>query len=436
MNIININLNSKIIKFHNISCNFSINDIINEIDEHIIGQKSAKKSLLISIKNHFRKNKVKNELKNVIKLPNILMIGATGVGKTELLNQIIRTLDISAKKVNATDFTTKGYQGLDVDFIIHDFVESEIAKMKTNLNEKNKKKNLENSFKIIKDLIKKQKKDLYNDFNLKDFKGKKYDEILLFFNMDTIENDNYHDTQILINNFNQLLNDSFSNKKKYSIKKIKEMLIDEEGNSDLSEDIIKEKINYIENYGIIFIDEIDKIVEKRDQKTEVNREGVQRDLLSIIDGTVIYTKYGKVNTKNMLFIAAGAFHLSKPEELIPELQGRLSSIINLNPLNKQNIKDIITKKKFNIIEQYKALFAIDGVKIEFEKNAIDAIVEIIDFLNTEYDNIGMRRIPAVFEKITESLYDENQKNVIITEDFVKKKISYLYKRYNISKFIL
>ncbi|BFI91105.1 hypothetical protein SSAmo_0960 [Enterobacterales bacterium endosymbiont of Anomoneura mori] len=430
------------------------NKIVSKLNLHIIGQNNAKKKIAIALRNRWRIKNLEKKLKKKIKTNNILMVGPTGVGKTEIFRILSKITNSPFIKVEATRFTEIGYVGKEVDSIIHELVENSYKIVKKKNIKKNIKKIKKLSAKriiniLIKNIIIKKTfkqiiylykiliKKLYNNeinnikIKTKLFLKKTNNEILINNKTNKIVNQ----IQNIINNFNNF-------KKKISIKKILFFFEEEEILKIFkNKKINKEIIDNVEQKGIVFIDEIDKICKISNySNSEISREGVQRDLLPLIEGCNVLTKYGNIKTENILFIASGAFHSSKPSDLMQELQGRLPIYVKLNSLKKKDFEKILIEPKFSLIEQYKRLILTEGVKIEFTKDSILKLAEIAYIYNKEIKNIGARRLHTILEILLEDiLYNiENIKNkiIIIDKKYVKKKFKNFYVKEDLNKFIL
>lgn len=440
--------------------------IVKELDKYIIGQNDAKKEIAIAVRNRWRRSQLRQELAEEVTPRNILMIGPTGVGKTEIARRIAKIMNFPFRKVNATDYTTRGYHGLDVDHIIQSLIENSVQKIRELFEEKYKKQSEENARQKIKEILQEQfatekivhenveKSADKNKFDEKKFINGKYDDIEIEIEISQ-HSDPYSsfdlpgfggESKIGIMNISDVLHKAVGgvkNKKlrKCTVKKAIELLIEEENEKIMDEEsIIKNAIEFAENYGIVFIDEIDKIIEKKDFKTDVNREGVQRDLLPLIEGSIVPTKFGNVKTNHILFIAAGAFHLNKPEELLPELQGRLPIQTTLNSLSGQDFERILCEVKFNLILQQQEMFKTEGVELQFAKAAIAEIARITHFLNQQVENIGARRLHAVIEKILKEINfeycDMKDEKITIDKKYVTEKMKDMLKEFDLSKFII
>ena len=458
---------------------FTPKEIVEELDKYIIGQEAAKKSVAVALRNRYRRNLLPDGIKEEIKPKNILMIGPTGVGKTEIARRLSKLVEAPFVKVEATKFTEVGYVGRDVDSMVRDLVEESTRMTKDKKIEEvydKGKKIAEN--KIVDILLpmpsrKKPKNPLEALFvdvdenqeetsdkneeilarrkELKEalIKGELEDKII------EIEvEEKFNPTIELFSGFgmeeyNIDMEDLFGDvmpkktkKRKVSIKEARKIIGNQEAQKLIDMDrVVELSINNAEQNGIIFIDEIDKIAGyDYGSGPDVSREGVQRDILPIIEGTTVMTKYGPVKTEHILFIAAGAFHVSKVGDLIPELQGRFPIRVELENLTEDNFVEILTKPKNAIIKQYQSLLATENVKLNFNSDAIKAIAKVAYMANEQSENIGARRLQTVLEKLLEDISyeasDLENKEVIIDEDYVNHKLmEHIYQK-DISKYIL
>lgn len=436
--------------------------IVELLDKYIIGQEEAKKSIAIAIRNRYRRMKVKEEYRDEIIPKNILMIGPTGVGKTEIARRVAKIIGAPFVKVEATKYTEVGYVGRDVESMIRDLTEVAFREVQSEKIKNVDKKAHKEAIKRISEILKpypnsntsnnpllsiftpsipeEVKRDIDNqrlELIEKIEKGL-MDEEYIEIDIESkplIEAYFVPGTNITFDQYGIDINELFSSlypkrtkKKKVKIKEAIELLKVEEAKKLIDyEEVKKEAIWRAENLGIIFIDEIDKIASRGETRgPDVSREGVQRDLLPIIEGTVVLTKYGAVKTDHILFIAAGAFHISKPTDLIPELQGRFPIRVKLKNLNKHDFYKILKHSENSLVKQYKLLLEVENIFVEFTDDAILAIAEIAENLNNTTENIGARRLHAIIEKVVEDLSFnieeyKNQK-VIIDRLFVYDKL--------------
>ncbi|TCS89647.1 ATP-dependent HslUV protease ATP-binding subunit HslU [Keratinibaculum paraultunense] len=453
--------------------------IVEELDKYIIGQDKAKKAVAIALRNRYRRNLLSEEFKDEIKPKNILMIGPTGVGKTEIARRLSKLVKAPFVKVEATKFTEVGYVGRDVDSMIRDLVEESIRMVKVKkieevydksekiadekildilipISSKGKNSNpLEALFNIKeeddenslkdKELIMNKRREIREKL----LNGELEDEII-----EIDVEDNYNSTIELFSTFgieeyNINMEDIFGDflpkktkKKKVTIREARKIISDQEAQKLIDMDeVVSLGIERAQETGIIFIDEIDKIAGKDyGGGPDVSREGVQRDILPIIEGTTVMTKYGPVKTDHILFIAAGAFHVSKVSDLIPEIQGRFPIRVELESLTEENFVEILTKPKNAIIKQYQLLLGTEGIKLEFTDEAIKAIARYAYIANEQSENIGARRLQTVLEKLLEDISfeasDLDDKDIIIDETYVNEKLMAHIQQRDISKYIL
>lgn len=436
--------------------NLSPKEIVAELDRFIIGQAEAKRAVAIALRNRYRRKMVKQPLKDDITPKNILMIGPTGVGKTEISRRLAKLTNAPFIKIESTKFTEVGYVGKDVDSIIRDLIENAYNLVKEKHIEKVKQQAKENVEKrIIEALVgkdaseetKQKFKKLLESGSLE----KNEIEVDLKDNSSPFASIDIpglpSGAQMGMLNVTDMLGKALGkNVKKVSVtveEARKQLLKDESDKLVDNESIIKQAIDLSENEGIVFIDEIDKISVRNEGRSgaEVSREGVQRDLLPILDGTTVTTKYGTVKTDHILFIASGAFHLSKPSDLLPELQGRLPIRVQMQPLTEDDLLKILKEPESSLIKQYTGLLAVDKYKISFTENALKNIAKIAFSVNKNVENIGARRLSTVMEKLLEEISFEagNNKDEVeiqIDEAYVESKLSSIAKSQDLSKFIL
>lgn len=467
--------------------------IVVELDKYIIGQDNAKKSVAIALRNRYRRSLIPEEMREEITPKNILMIGPTGVGKTEIARRLAKLTDAPFVKVEATKFTEVGYVGRDVDSMVRDLVEAAIRVTKAKkMAEKyeiadglaeekiimaiipGKRKestdaSSHNPFNILlgntgyktqkQQYEEAQSKHAENDESIQDIelareqvrqqlREGKLEEQYIQIEVDDIPKGNQLDMSnegmsIAIGNIFGDMMPKKKKKKSVKVKDARKILREQEAQNLLDMDqITDEALENAEQNGIIFIDEIDKIATSSNygRGADVSREGVQRDILPIVEGSVINTKYGPVKTDHILFIGAGAFHIAKPTDLIPELQGRFPIRVELENLNEEAFKKILTVPENAIIKQHKMLFETEGVKLEFTDNAISTIAKLSLMMNEQSENIGARRLHTVLEKLLEDisfdLPNDELKEVIVDEDFVNGKFADSIHAYDVDKYIL
>lgn len=428
-------------------------EIVAQLDRYIIGQQDAKKAVAIALRNRYRRRLVADNLREEIVPKNILMIGPTGVGKTEIARRLAKLANAPFVKIEATKFTEVGYVGRDVDSIVRDLTEQAVLLVRRKLLEEVKYQaevNSEN--RVLTALVgadaseetREKFRKMLRDNKLDD----KYIEIEIEDNQSSAFNmldiPGMPGGQMGMLNIGDLLGKGFSKKKRRKLKvsEAYDILMEEEGSKLIDEDAItKEAIDSVENDGIVFLDEIDKITSRQDQRGEVSREGVQRDLLPLLEGTVVTTKYGTVKTDHILFIASGAFHLAKPSDLLPELQGRLPIRVKLDALTEKDFYRILSEPESSLTKQYVALLGVENVKITFTDEAIKEIAKIAKEVNSTVENIGARRLHTIMEKLFEEISfeagEKEQEQIIeINTDYVKEKLSQLVSEHDLSKFIL
>lgn len=426
--------------------------IVEELNKYIISQDEAKKNVAISLRNRDRRKMIKDEnLRKEITPKNIILIGSTGVGKTEIARRIAKIANAPFLKVEATKYTEVGYVGKDVESIIKDLVALTYRKMKeekfNSLREGAYEIVLERVAKILKpyDSLNESEKEKIK----KDISEGKYDDVDIEIDKSKKENDlpiievvsGGEDIGGFIDQMMSTLPGKLR-KMTTSVKNAISIFLDEEVEKKIDlETLAQEVVENVENNGIIFIDEIDKITEREGAgKGDVSRQGVQRDILPIVEGSTVMTKYGPVKTDHILFIAAGAFSQSSPSDLMPELQGRFPIRVKLKNLEKDDFVKILTEVEYNLLDQYKAMLAVDNVELNFSKGAIEKIAEITASQNEKIENIGARRLAAVVEELLreimfEAPYEEKRK-INIDLNFIKKIFKKDKEDENLDKFIL
>ncbi|EOU9854828.1 ATP-dependent protease ATPase subunit HslU [Listeria monocytogenes] len=455
--------------------------IVEKLDQYIIGQTGAKKSVAVALRNRYRRQLMDESIRDEIIPKNILMIGPTGVGKTEIARRIAKIVRAPFSKVEATKFTEVGYVGRDVESMVRDLVEVSVRLVKEEKMQLVRVKAEKNAEKrLIKLLAPSQKKKqttsqnpleaLFGGMNQPDespeeevdqeLKNKRSqiewrlqngeldDEIV------TVEVKEQQNPMLdmmrgvgmdQMNGMQDALSGMFPAKKKkrkVTVREAKKILFEDEASKLIDADeLAAEGIHRAEQMGMIFIDEIDKIASKEGGgNAQVSREGVQRDILPIVEGSQISTKYGTVNTEYILFIAAGAFHMSKPSDLIPELQGRFPIRIELDKLTQEDFYKILTEPDNALIKQYKALLKTEGIDLIFTKEAVERIAEIAFQVNQDSDNIGARRLHTILEKLLEDLLFEapeiNMESIKVTENYVNEKLAPIMQNKDLTQFIL
>lgn len=439
--------------------NMTPREIVAYLDEYIIGQKEAKKSIAIAFRNRYRRLQLEKSLQEEITPKNILMIGSTGVGKTEIARRIAKIMELPFVKVEASKYTEVGFVGHDVESMVRDLVNNSVLLVENEHKEKLKDKIEEAVIeKIAKKLlpplpngVSEEKKQEYANSLLKmqqriaqgELDSK---EIEIEVRKKSIEIDSNVPPEILRVQENLIKvfhKEQDKVKKTLSVKEAKEALKAEISDTLLDGEAIKmEGLKRAESSGVIFIDEIDKIAvsSKEGSRQDPSKEGVQRDLLPIVEGSVVNTKYGSIKTEHILFIAAGAFHLSKPSDLIPELQGRFPLRVELENLTEEIMYMILTQTKNSIIKQYQALLKVEGVGIAFEDSAIKELAKLSYNANQKSEDIGARRLHTTIEKVLEDISfeaeDYSGQNVTITKELVQSKLEDLVADENLVKYIL
>ncbi|GAA9228313.1 HslU--HslV peptidase ATPase subunit [Helicobacter pylori] len=439
--------------------NMTPREIVAYLDEYIIGQKEAKKSIAIAFRNRYRRLQLEKSLQEEITPKNILMIGSTGVGKTEIARRIAKIMKLPFVKVEASKYTEVGFVGRDVESMVRDLVNNSVLLVENEHKEKLKDKIEEAVIeKIAKKLlpplpngVSEEKKQEYANSLLKmqqriaqgELDSR---EIEIEVRKKSIEIDSNVPPEILRvqENLIKVFHKEHDKvKKTLSVKEAKEALKAEISDTLLDGESIKmEGLKRAESSGVIFIDEIDKIAvsSKEGGRQDPSKEGVQRDLLPIVEGSVVNTKYGPIKTEHILFIAAGAFHLSKPSDLIPELQGRFPLRVELENLTEEIMYMILTQTKTSIIKQYQALLKVEGVEIAFEDNAIKELAKLSYNANQKSEDIGARRLHTTIEKVLEDISfeaeDYSGQNVTITKELVQSKLEDLVADENLVKYIL
>ena len=436
--------------------------IVEELDKYIIGEKNAKRAVAIAIRNRWRRHQLSDELREEVLPKNIIMIGPTGVGKTEIARRMAALVKAPFLKVEASKYTEVGYHGRDVESMIRDITEIGVnmvkAEMIQGVQEKAEKMGEERLLDLLLPPVPKsteptnveaeeQRLSTREKFRIKLNDGELNNRIVEL----TIHEKPYvlqgfvagvEEIGMDFHNMLEKVIPPRAHVRKVSVAEAKRILTQEEAEKLIDkEKVMQEAIRRTELFGIIFIDEIDKIAGRESTHgPDVSREGVQRDLLPIVDGTTVNTRYGMVKTDRILFIAAGAFHVSKPSDLIPELQGRFPIRVELDALGKEEFLRILTEPKNALIKQYKALLETEGIKVRFENDSIEAIAEIAVQVNKRTQNIGARRLHTVMEKLVEDASfdapDMNGANVIIDAKYVEDKLQAIAKHEDLSRYIL
>ena len=432
---------------------FSPREIVSELDRYIIGQKEAKRAVAIALRNRWRRQQLKGSLREEVLPKNILMIGPTGVGKTEISRRLAKLAGAPFMKVEATKFTEVGYVGRDVEQIVRDLVEIGISLVRgRRRNDVRARAELAAEDRALDALVGNSASPATrNAFRRKLREGDLDDKEIEIQvrdsggGMPSFDVPGMPGASVGVMNINEMLGKAFGGRtksRKVTVRDSHDVLIAEESDKLLDEDaVVAEAIAAVENDGIVFLDEIDKICAREGRMGgDVSREGVQRDLLPLIEGTTVATKHGPVKTDHVLFIASGAFHVAKPSDLLPELQGRLPIRVELRPLTKEDFRRILTETEASLIKQYIALLKTEGVSLEFTDDAIEAIAKIAVDVNASVENIGARRLQTVMERILDEISftatDRSGDTVTVDADYVEKEVGDLARDTDLSRFIL
>jgi ATP-dependent HslUV protease ATP-binding subunit HslU len=432
---------------------FSPREIVSELDRHIVGQNDAKRAVAIALRNRWRRKQLEPALREEVLPKNILMIGPTGVGKTEIARRLAKLAQAPFIKVEATKFTEVGYVGRDVEQMVRDLLETGLAMVRTNRRkEVEAQAHLNAEARVLEALVGANASSTTRETFRAKLRAGDLDEKEIEVQvadtgsgMPSFEIPGMPGSSVGMINLSDMLGKAFGKRMKtrrMTVKQSHDVLLAEESDKLLDdEQIVRESIEQTENNGIVFLDEVDKITARSErQGADVSREGVQRDLLPLLEGTTVSTKYGAVKTDHILFIASGAFHLAKPSDLLPELQGRLPIRVELSALNRDDFRRILTEPEASLIRQYKALLATEGIALEFTSDGVDAIAGIAADINSSVENIGARRLHTVMERVLDdvsfSATDRSGETISIDKTYVEAHIGDLAKNADLSKFIL
>ena len=431
---------------------FTPRETVSELDRYIVGQHDAKRAVAIALRNRWRRHRIEGPMKDEVLPKNILMIGPTGVGKTEISRRLAKLVKAPFIKIEATKFTEVGYVGRDVEQIVRDLVEAGIAMVR-----EEKRKAVEAKAQVLAEerVLDALVGENASPATRESFRQKLRDgvmddkeieiEVAAAASMPNFEIPGMPGASVGVMNLSDVLGKAFGGAKKsrrVTVRDSYALLVNEESDKLLDEEkLVQDAIRLVEDNGIVFLDEIDKICARESRGgADVSREGVQRDLLPLIEGTVVSTKHGPVKTDHVLFIASGAFHVSKPSDLLPELQGRLPIRVELKPLTREDFKLILTDTEASLIKQYVALMKTEDVTLEITEDAIDEIASIAVDINASIENIGARRLQTVMERILDEISftasDKTGESFVVDGAYVRENIGDLAKNADLSRFIL
>ncbi|MFN8829073.1 MAG: ATP-dependent protease ATPase subunit HslU [Labrys sp. (in: a-proteobacteria)] len=430
---------------------FSPREIVSELDRHIVGQKDAKRAVAIALRNRWRRLQLDEAMREEVSPKNILMMGPTGVGKTEISRRLAKLAGAPFLKVEATKFTEVGYVGRDVEQIVRDLLEIGITLVRQEKRrEVQAKAHLAAEERLLNALVGATASPATRDSFRKKLRAGELDDKEVEIEVKdtaapTLELPGMQPGQMGVVSIGDIFGKAFggrTKKRRTTVREAHEPLVSEEADNLLDQDsIIQEAIRQVENNGIVFIDEIDKICAREGRGgADVSREGVQRDLLPLIEGTTVNTKHGPVKTDHVLFIASGAFHVAKPSDLLPELQGRLPIRVELQALTRDDFRRILIETEASLIKQYVALLGTEGVSLSFTDDAIDEIAATAVAVNESVENIGARRLQTVMERILDDISftapDRPGETVTIDAAFVRERLGDLARNVDLSRFIL
>ena len=424
--------------------------VVAALDRYIVGQNDAKRAVAVALRNRWRRQRLGDDLRDEVSPKNILMIGPTGCGKTEISRRLAKLADAPFLKIEATKFTEVGYVGRDVDSIIRDLVEESIRLVRDGKRAGVKEKAEEAAearlldVLVGKDASEATRLAFRDRFRSGSLKGREVEIEVADTSGQNIDIPGMQPGQVGMINLSDMLGKAMggrTKRRKMSVDAAWEVLVAEESDKRLDdEDIQREAVRSAEQNGIVFLDEVDKIAVSDVRGGSVSREGVQRDLLPLIEGTTVATKYGPVKTDHILFIASGAFHTSKPSDLLPELQGRLPIRVELKGLTREDFEAILTDTEASLIRQYTGLLGTEGVKLELTRDGISAIARIAAEVNDSVENIGARRLQTIMEKLLESVsFDASERSgetVVVDAAYVERELGSIARDTDLSKFIL
>jgi ATP-dependent HslUV protease ATP-binding subunit HslU len=435
--------------------NFSPREIVSELDRFIIGQDDAKRAVAVALRNRWRRQQLSDDLREEVLPKNILMIGPTGVGKTEISRRLAKLANAPFTKIEATKFTEVGYVGRDVESIVRDLVEQAIMMIReTKRKEVRVQAEVNAERRVLDALVGENSSEATRQsFRDKLRRGELDDKEIEVdvadhggMQLPTMDIPGMPGAQMGMINLNDMLGKAFGQRtepRRLTVKESYEVLMADESDKLLDDDkVVKEALHSVENNGIVFLDEIDKIAGRSERVggADVSREGVQRDLLPLIEGTTVATKHGSVKTDHILFIASGAFHMAKPSDLLPELQGRLPIRVELKALTREDFGRILREPENSLIRQSVALLKTEDVTLDFTEEAIDALANLAAEINQNVENIGARRLHTVIERLLDEISftatDRGGETIVIDAEMVRERVEKLAKNADLSRFIL